>query len=73
MELMHSNMFVWIYAKVLLGKQNLLAPLFLHGIQFIFPCQIGQEASPLEGEAVASGPATIHLNSPALVMLRVTE
>lgn len=73
MELMHSNMFVWIYAKVLLGKQNLLAPLFLHGIQFIFPCQIGQEAAPLEGEAVASGPATIHLNSPALVMLRVTE
>lgn len=31
------------------------------------------EALPLEGEAVASGSATKHLNGPALVMLRVTE
>lgn len=72
-ELMHSNMFVWVYAKVLLGKQNLLAPLFLPRIQITSPCQVGQagvRVSPW-GEAEASGCATIRLSSVALLMLWV--
>lgn len=58
----HAFKHVWFYAKVLLGKQILLAPLFLPGIQIISPCQIGQvegSITPLRGKAVASGPATI--------------
>lgn len=72
-ELMRSNMFVWVYANVLLGKQNLLAPLFLPGIQRTSPCQVGQagvRVSPW-GEAEASGCATIRLSSVALLMLWV--
>lgn len=65
-------MFVWIYAKVLLGKQHLLASMFLPGIQIISPCQVGQakgKSHPSRGGRIASGPATIRLSSPALMML----
>lgn len=63
---------VWVYAKVLLAKQKLLALLFLLRIQIISPCQVGQAKQTPGGEATASGPATLLcLSSPALWILRV--
>lgn len=66
-ELMHSKMVVWC----LLGKQNLLAPLCLSGMQIMSPCQAGLAKRTHWVEAVASGPATICLGSLSLWMLRV--
>lgn len=51
--------------------------MFLRGMRFLSPCQIGQaggSVTPTPGgrDLSLGAPATIHLNSSALVMLRVT-